>query len=356
MANITNGNVNIFEPRSMGPAFDKNMPVTTFLRDTFFPGVRTFSTEKLDVDFRKGGYLIAPFVASNIGGINMERKGYETRSYTPPRVAPQRPITKEMLETRLPGETLHTTMTPEDRQDYLIQQDMQEMDNAITRREELMVSQLITNGVINVRGYSDDNLSQYIDDDINYGFTQKVSLEGTDVWNNDLSDKLKDIDDASELVLKAGYDPRHLILGATAYQDLKADEAFLELLDKRSFEFAMLRPQLRTQNGSGLRYVGHLNDLNLDVWTYYAWYKDYDGVVKSIFPVDHFSVLPENIGEMLYGAITQLERDERYHTYEGTRVPKIMINTNDDIMKHRLSSRPMPKPHDVDAWATYKVR
>ena len=79
-------------------------------------------------------------------------------------------------------------------------------------------------------------------------------------------------------------------------------------------------------------------------------------LVKSIFPVDHFSVLPENIGEMLYGAITQLERDERYHTYEGTRVPKIMINTNDDIMKHRLSSRPMPKPHDVDAWATYKVR
>ncbi len=355
MGTVTNGNVSIFTPRSMGQSYEKNMPVTTFLRDTFFGQVNTFPTEKIDIDFRKGAYLVAPFVAPNIGGINMGRGGYETKTYTPPRVAPERPITKDMLDDRIPGETLHTTMSAEDRQDYLINQDMLEMDNAITRREEIMCSQLIANGLINVRGYSDDKLEDYIDDNINYQFTQKTTLENTDIWSNSASKKIEDLEDATELVLKAGHDPRHLILGSSAYKYLKMDETFLKLLDLRSFEYAMLKPEMRTLNGNGLRYIGHLNDLNLDVWTYYAWYKDYDGVVKPIYPVDHFSVLPENIGEVLYGAITQLEEDKRYHTYEGTRVPKIMIDINGDKMKHRLSSRPMPRPYDVDSWATYKV-
>jgi hypothetical protein len=352
---ITNGNVNIYTPRSMGAEYDRNMPVTTFLRDTFFPGVITYPTENVDVDFRKGAYLVAPFVAKSVAGINMERHGYETKSYTPPRIAPQRPITKEMLETRLPGENLHTSISPSDRQDYLLNEAMQEMDNSITRREELMCSQLLTNGIINVRGYSDDNLSDYIDENINYQFSQKTDLGGSDVWDNDASDKIGDIEDAVEMVLEASYDPRHLILGASAYKLLKTDEMFLSLLDKKSFEYAMLRPELRTVNGSGLRYVGHLNDVNLDVWTYFAWYKDYDGTVKPVFPVDHFVVAPENIGEVIYGAITQLEDDKRFHTYEATRVPKIIIDVNDDKMKHRLSSRPMPRPFDVDAWAAYKV-
>jgi hypothetical protein len=340
----------------MGQLFEKNMPVTTFIRDTFFGIVpRTYPTEKIDVDFRKGAYLIAPFVAPNIAGINMARKGYETRTYTPPRLAPERPITKDMLENRAMGETLHTTMSAEDRQDFLIQQDMQEMDDAITRREELMCSELLTNGIINVRGYSDDNLNDYIDDNIDYQFTHKTTLEGSDIWSNDASDKISDLETSTEMVLTAGYDPRHLILGVNAYAELKKDEMFLSLLDKNSFEYAMLRPDMRTRNGNGLRYIGHLNDINLDIWTYFAWYKDLDGTVKPIFPVDHFVVAPENVGEVLYGAITQLEEDKRFHTYEGTRVPKVMINVNDDSMKHRLSARPMPRPFDVDGWASYKV-
>lgn len=58
---------------------------------------------------------------------------------------------------------------------------------------------------------------------------------------------------------------------------------------------------------------------------------------------------------MEYAAITQLEKDERYHTYEGTRIPKIIANIGNDTMKYRLASRPIPKPYDVSSWVTMKV-
>ncbi|HBN97665.1 MAG TPA: major capsid protein, partial [Firmicutes bacterium] len=67
----------------MDASFDKRMPVTTVLRDTFFPGTKTFVTEHVDLDFRKGTQAVAPFVAKGVGGINMARQGYETRTYTP---------------------------------------------------------------------------------------------------------------------------------------------------------------------------------------------------------------------------------------------------------------------------------
>ena len=59
---------------------------------------------------------------------------------------------------------------------------------------------------------------------------------------------------------------------------------------------------------------------------------------------------------MEYAAITQLEEDRRYHTYEATRVPKIIANVNNDVMKYRLASKPIPKPYDVSSWATIKVK
>lgn len=355
MADITNGNVNIYEPRSMAGSFDKRMPVTTFLRDTFFPTVKTFMTEKVDVDFRKGGYLIAPFVAPNVGGINMERKGYETRTYTPPRIAPQRTISPEVLTPRIPGETLHTSMSPEERQDYYLQQDAQELDDAISRREEVMCAQLLTNGIINVRGYIDDNLEKYIDDNIDFQFSNKVTLTSTDAWSDPNSTKYEDLETGVETILKAGYNPDICVLGKDAWGYLRSDENFLKLLDNRRLEIGLLRPDLRTVDGNGLKYIGDLPDLGLSLYVYYAWYKDYDGTIKPVFPTDHVLIAPEGLGEMLYGAITQLEEDKRYHTYEGTRVPKIIANMNDDVMTFRLSSRPLPKPFDVDAWYVMDV-
>lgn len=352
---LTNGNINIYTTRTQNQAFNKNMPTTTFLRDTFFSYARTFLTEEVDMDYRKGGYEVAPFVASNIGGINIKRPGYQTKSYKAPRVAPQRPISKEILTPRLPGENIHTTMSPEERQDYYIQRDVQELDDMISRREELMCAQLLTNGIIKVRGYVDDKKTNYIDDNIDFQFTNKTTLTGADIWTADTSEKYSDLEDAVISIREAGYNPKYGILGRAAWAALRVDVELMNLFDVRRYEFGFINPDIKIKDGNGITYIGKLKELGLELYTYSAWYLDDDGIIKPYIPDDCVVVAPDEIGEMLYGAITQIEDDNRYHTHEGARVPKVMTNINDDIMTYRLSSRPLPKPFDIASWAVLDV-
>jgi hypothetical protein len=343
--------VNLYEPRSMAGAHNKRMPVTTFLRDRFLSGVKTYPTENVDVDFRKGTQAIAPFVAKNVGGINVERIGFTTKTYTPPRVAPERPISKDVLQPRVPGETIHTSMSPEDRQDYYLEQDAQELDDMISRREELMIAELMTTGIINVRGYTDENKTQYIDDNINFSFSNKITCVDNERWSQSTSKKLEDLEEACEMVLQAGCNPQHAILGKDSWNKLKADTNFQKFFDVRKFDFGNIAPQLNLVNGNGVKFIGYISELGLYLWQYLAWYLNESGELTPYIPNDHIVVAPEGIGEMLYGAITQLEEDKRYHTYEGSRVPKVIADVNNDIMKYRLSARPLPRPFDVDAWA-----
>lgn len=352
---MADNKVNLYEPRSMAGAYERSMPVTTFLRDRFFPTVRTFPTEHIDVDFRKGSQAVAPFVAKNVGGINMERTGYATHTYTPPRTAPERPISKDVLQPRIPGEIIHTTMSPEERQDYYLQQDAQELDDMISRREEVMVSQVLTTGVINVRGYLDESKSQYVDENIDFSFSNKITCVDDDRWSQSTSKKLEDLEEACEMVQQAGYNPQHAILGKTAWNLLKVDSTFQKLLDVRKFDFGNIAPQLNMTNGNGVKYIGYVSELGLFFWQYIAWYLDDSGVLTPYIPDDHIVIAPEAVGEMCYGAVTQLEKDDRYHTYEGTRVPKIIADYKNDVMTYRLTSRPLPKPNDVDSWAVIDI-
>lgn len=348
--------IDLNQPRSMETARNKNMPVTTFIRDTFFGKAKTFLSKTVDVDFRKGGRQIAPFVAKNVGGINMERKGFETKNYEPPKIAPQRVLSPEVLEPRLPGETVHSNQSPEERQDYFLEQDSQEMEDSISRREELMCSELLTNGKVTVKGYIDNDLSNFREDEVDYQFNNKVTLTGTDAWNGSDPSKYKDLEKGVETVLKAGYNPEMAIIGQDAWSDLLKDKVFKDLLDNRRMEMGMINPEFRTMEGHGVKYLGFISDLGLDFYTYYSWYMDYDGNVKPYFPSDHISIAPKGVGEMLYAAVTQLEEDKRYHTYEGTRVPKIFANTNNDAMTFRMTSKPLPAPFDIDSWYTLDTR
>jgi hypothetical protein len=345
--------VNLQVPRSMAQPIDKNMSVTTFLRDNLCPGVKTYVTEEIDVDTRKGKQLVAPFVAKNVSGINVARTGYTTKTYIPPRVAPERPLDPKMLMTRQMGETIHTLLSPEQRQDAIIQKDAQEMDNMITRREELMVGQLATTGVIQVRGYLDERLTDFIDDNMDYQIPNIVTLTGADQWTLGTSTKYKDLKDATILVRKAGYNPKICIMDPTAWDNAENDSNFIDKFNKLHFNIGEIAMMLQTQNGNGYLKVGTITELGMDFYVYFAWYLDpATGLLAPYIPENYVIIAPGSIAEMNYGAVTQLEKDERFHTYEGARVPKMMVDVNGDSMKYRLTSRPMPVPFDTAAWVS----
>jgi hypothetical protein len=354
---ITGGGINIYEPRTMLPAFKKRMPVTTFLRDRYFPGARVFPTKHVDMDYYKGGQEVAPFVVDGAGPVNIKRDGFKTQSYTAPFINIGRPYDVNLLETRLPGEELYSGLTPEERAARLIQEDYQELDDRITRREELMVAQCLQTGTVTLTGYIDDSATVVRTDTLDFDFENDITLTGSDRWGQSGSNKYGVLEENVELVRKAGYNPTDIVLGANAKKLLLSDDNFISrYFDRRNVNFGLLNPQLQIDNGNGYAYLGNLTELGVDLWVYLAWYKDVDGTVKPYINDNRVLILPQNIGEIAYGAVTIIpEGSDDFVTVEGTRVPKMTVDRNKDTKQLSVKSRPVAKPFDVTAWVSIDV-
>ena len=104
--------VNIYTPRYLAEVVRQAPPVHTYFRDTFFTNIKTFSTERVDIDIVKGDRRMAAFVHPRVGGTVLKGNGYTTESYKPPLVNPYDVTTADQLLTRLPGEDLYSGMSP----------------------------------------------------------------------------------------------------------------------------------------------------------------------------------------------------------------------------------------------------
>jgi hypothetical protein len=356
-ADITNGDINSYQPRTMMPAFRKRMPVTTFLRDRYFPGVRLFDTKHVDMDYYKGGQEVAPFVLEGSGPVNIKRTGFKTQSYTAPYINVGCPYDVDLLQTRLPGEEIYGGLTPEERAARLLQEDYQELDDRIVRREEVIAAQCLQTGVVTLAGYVDDAGEIAKTNTLDFDFENDITLTGDDRWGQPGSDKYAALEENVERVRKAGYNPTDVVLGSNAKKLLLTDNDFISRhFDRRKANFGILNPQLQIDNGNGYAYLGNLSELGVDLWVYLAWYKDMDGTVKPYIEDNRVLILPRDIGEFLYGAVTLIpEGSDDFVTVAGTRVPKVTVDWTKDTKQLSVKSRPVVKPNDVTAWVSIDV-
>ena len=144
--------VNIYTPRYLAEVVRQAPPVHTFFRDTFFTNIKTFATERVDIDLVKGDRRMAAFVHPRVGGKVLKANGYTTESYKPPLVNPYDVTTADQLLTRLPGEDLYSGMTPAQRAAQKLMEEYATLNDATTRREEWMAVQAIMTGSIPVVG------------------------------------------------------------------------------------------------------------------------------------------------------------------------------------------------------------
>jgi len=350
--------INIYETRTMLRAIEKMLPVRTFLRDTFFPNPLTFITEKVDVDFKKGKRKMAPFVARTKGGITVDRQGFRTDTYTTPYVAPQRPITKNDITNRMLGESIYSTRTPAQRAMELLAADLAELDEMITRREEWLCRQILLSGTATIKGWVDKvGGNDYVEDVIDFNLTNKETLSGADAWNTETCDMYADLKRIRLEIIKAtGMSPNIVVMASNVVDLFINNPKIQKLLDVRNMTIGMINVKPRIKE-DGVTYVGTLTGLGLELYTYDEWFLDDDGVSTAMIPDDHLIMGRINLGSMLYGAVTQVEQsDQDFHTYEGTRIPKVWTSTSDDSRMIRVASRPLPKPDDVDSWYTLKVK
>lgn len=342
-------NLNIYKTTTLLDSVTRIKPLRTFLRDTFFPGFDTFVTEEVLIDYKKGRRTrMAPFVAKRVGGITIDRDGYKTEKFTAPKIAPQRIITIDDLVARGKGENLFSQRTPEQRQAQLLGQDLAELDDMITQREEWMIQQLMFTGSIAMKGYIDKQNTQFVDQSLDYGFDNKETLTGTAKWDQaGTSKKYEDLERWRETIInQSGRAPSMVVFGKNAWAQFRMDANLMKMLDIRNATFGQINPIIRND---ALTYLGHLTELGLDLYRYSDWFIDDDGTEKPIIPDNAVLLARPDLGQILYGAITQMENGQ-FVTYEGKRVPKSWADTQNEQRMVRISSRPVPRPENIDDW------
>lgn len=338
--------IDIYSTRTMMQAIKLMKPTYTFLRDTFFPGINTFLTEHVDVDFKKGKRKMAPFVAPRIGGIVMDRQGFETRTYKVPKIAPERILTKDDLNTRSMGESIYSQKTPEERARELLADDLIELDDYITRREEWMCREVLLNGKLTMSG---EGFEQVVD----FSFSNKTALIGPALWSADTSDPIADLKKwRLSVIQKTGKAPDICVMASDVVDTFINHPKVKALLDLQRLNVGAIEPSIKSP---ALTFIGKLPALGIEIYSYDEWFIDDDGNEQPMVPAKTIILGPKGMNKRLYGAVTQMENKE-FVTFEGIRVPKSWADEQNEVRKLRLTSRPLPVPDDVDSWYVAVVK
>lgn len=345
--------VNIYTPRYLAEVVRQAPPVHTFFRDKFFTNIKPFSTKKVDIDLVKGDRRMAAFVHPRIGGQVLKSNGYKTESYAPPLINPYDVTTADQLMDRLPGEDLYSGMTPAQRAAQQLMDEYNRLNDAATRREEWMAVQAIVTGSIPVVGPG-------VNETISFGFTNTVTLTGNNRWGQSAAKVLDNLEDWSDTVLTNGFANVDMcIMGKSALRAFLADADVLKMLDNRRVEMGLINPR---DLPNGVKYIGHLNKPNIDIYTYAEVYLD-DWTDPStpatlpLVPDNKVILIPSSPNFMLaYGACTYIDdATQNWQTAMTARLLRSYVEHHPDRRMIELQAHPLPIPDKVDSWLVATV-
>jgi len=345
--------INIYTPRYLAEVVRIAPPVHTFLRDKFFTNVKTFSAERVDIDVVKGNRRMAAFVHPRVGGQVLKDEGYKTESYKPPLINPYSITTADQLMTRLPGEDIYSGMTPAQRAAQKLMEEYNKLNDAAVRREEWMAAQALVTGQIPVAGPG-------VNETIDFGFTNTETLTGNNRWGKSDAKVLENLDTWVRKTLVQGFANVDIaIMGSAALDAFLADATVQKQLDNRRIDLGLIQPK---DLPNGVRYVGHLNKPNLDIYEYVEVYLDdwtdpSNPTTQPLIPDNKVILISSNPGYvMAYGACNYIEDSTgAWITAQTARVLRSYVEHHPDRRMIELQSHPLPIPDKVDSWLVATV-
>jgi len=353
-------NINILSSHALIRSAEQLVPPKTFLRDRYFPTNPTtdiFATDDVLMEFREGAKRLAPFVVPRKGGVTILRDGYTMERYTPPNIAPKRPLTLDDLNKRGFGEALFTQLTPEQRQAALIYKDMQELDEMITRREEAMAAELLLTNKLIMKHHADD-AAKYDEMVIQYYSGSNPNLATLNVkWNASSGniDILADLAALCRKITAHGLPVSDLICSPEVADVIIRNDDIEKFLDNRRYELGSVNPR-ELPAGAALICVLNVRGRYINVISYDETYTNDSGDdVQYITPGWAILAAPA-VGRMLYGAVTQVEQEDgEFHTRTGRRIPKFVSDPTGNTRELYLSSRPLPVPNFKGSWIAFQA-
>ena len=348
----------LHDPRTLRAFADRYIKPKSFLKDFFFPTTPAdmFLTESIMLDELKRSRKMAPFVIS--GSKDVARNGFVTDEYKPPRIAPSREMKIDDLKKRGWGEQLiNSDQTPNTRAVRMTVQDMSDMSDMITRREEAMCAEiLMNNGCVmkHIDPENPDNTDTHV---LKFYAGEKNDqlYIPSKTWSDPDADILGDIYEMRKLIRQKGNPANILLVSSDVADDIMNNKKIAEQLDNRRIEIGSIKP---VELPDGVVKICELNVKGawITVIMYDETYEDDDGNDVAYLPVGTAILTAKGCGRGYYGGVTQLEHgSDEFKHYEGRRVPKLIKDVKKDEKKLQLVARPLLAPVAKFGWIYAKV-
>ena len=337
----------------------KMYPVVQFLKDRYFPDGPVYYSEKALIEFKKKGRKIAPFVIPLVNGIVMEKDGYRTDIVDAPYIAPKRVITAKELEQKAFGESPESGRSPEQRENELESEFIDDNRISILRRHEKMCAELLLTGQIMMKHYAtaedaakgenyDLKYLRFYEGEFKnkYKFTKKFKDMTT-------SEKIQEFYKMATVLRKRGVRATDIVMTSDVSMLLMSDKDFLEFYNKAKVNIGEINP---TELPDGVVSNGsiNINGVVMTLFTYDEIYEDLDGEEKAILPAGTIAFLQPNMGTTVYAQVTFYTKDG-FKSYAEKIVPRLVGDEKSNMAEVQAFSRPVMYPNDMDGWLVANI-
>jgi major capsid protein E len=344
-----------YDTISLIEAFKIRYAVPAYIKDTFFQGREYPGGDVVQIDTKRGGRSLAPFILDYEGQIIEQRRPFDRTFIPAPIMAPARLITLRDANRPGWGENQYNFKTPEQRIAEMYSEDTEEMDDEIARTEEWMCAETMFNGRFDIDYRTGTSVT------IDYGFLNTVAVPepwsnstGPGVPNTSDADPLGDIH-AAQMALNAnGYAGDTVVYSPEAWKALWTNPSVRELMKNMNYNLGGPitsyslgeAPPSGVQMAPGFSYPTVKNVIYSGVYTR-------AGVITPIVPPGKVLLASSTVrNRIAYGLVTQIEQsDGQFHSYSLDRVPKVECNVNKNFYMYTLTARPVPIPIDMMSWS-----
>lgn len=337
--------MNLFDTRTMmGMITEGEKKSGTFFRDRYFKNRPTYNTKKIDFDIvGLGDRKLAPFVHPKVGGVAIDRQGYRTESYEAPEISLLRVTTAEDMLKRSAGETIYGGKTPQQRAAEILGKDLSDLDDLITRREEVMCREAILEGQVTVKGDGYDEVISYWPSNDKPETTLSTKWTADGVTASDIMADLRTIRRA--MVKKAGFVPQDVICGSSVVDVLIDKLTAGNALDMRRVDMGQIDPKILPL---GVTYWGHLKDSALDIYSYDDWFVNDEGTETPMMPENKILLASPNVRTSLAYGVVSLIGEDSVNFHEGARVPDSWVQKSAPAGRVvQLKACPLPIVHQI---------
>lgn len=354
--------MDIYDTLYMLAAIEDLTPEPTFFKRRYFPtdlSSDVFGTSKVLADYKERSRKAAPFVVPRIGALPVGRSGFSTYELEPGNIAISKPLTIDQLNRRGFGESIMSTVTPEVRARRLLMGDLSDLSARVSRTEEWLACEtLLNNGC--VMRHQTDNPEIYEDVPVTFyeGENNPALFTPAAKWTHGKDEHTPgnwywDVVQMIKMLTRRGKAATDLVVSNDVGNFLMEDPWIQEMMDNRRADYGAINPDALTE------YVVSLGRFNfggrrLEIFVNDGTFESVNGTETPFLAEGSAIVTAPNCGKGLYGAVTQKEMDNQWHTHAGTRVPNRISTIKPPADETIVSCRPLFVPKTVSPWTAAK--